>query len=235
MENIADILGSCNSVVKGSHLVYKKGTHGREYIDKEQFSKLGARRLSEVLRIAVDCAINSGLEVIGKDMIGVVGPAYGAIPYTLTVAEALEGHFRSPLFFPARTEVVTEKKIHIIPEKLLAMYAGKKFIGVEDIVNNGTTLRELRDLLRTIGSEMFAAISIADRGGQTEKTLGIKQYFPGLRINMAQIDPREEICPQCAAGIPINTVLGKGSRWVKMFGQPPYPPGMDFSAFWATE
>lgn len=233
-QRIGEILSSCNAVVR-SHLVYKLGTHGREYIDKEQFSKLGARKLSEVLRIAVGQAIDNGLKIVGKEMIGVIGPAYGAIPYALTVAESLEGHFETPLFFPARTELVTEKKIHVIPEKLLAMYAGKKFIGIEDIVNNGTTLRELRDLLLTIDAEMFAAISIADRGGQTEESLGIKQYFPGLRVNMAQVDPRKEFCLQCAAGIPINTVLGKGARWVKLFGQPPYPPGMDFSAFWAIE
>ncbi|PIP27473.1 MAG: hypothetical protein COX30_01750 [Candidatus Moranbacteria bacterium CG23_combo_of_CG06-09_8_20_14_all_39_10] len=235
-QNIAEILRDCKSVVQGDHIVYKLGTHGTEYIDKEQFAKLGAQRLAAVLRLSAGCAIKNGLEAGGREMIGIIGPAYGAIPYALTVAESLEGHFGTPLFFPARTELVmdaTGKKIHVIPEKLLALYAEKRFIGIEDIVNNGTTLRELRDLLLTIGSEMFAAISAADRGGQTAESLGIKQYFPGLRIDMDQVDLRKAVCPQCVMGVPINTVLGKGARWVKMFGQPPYPPGMDFAAFWS--
>ena len=236
--SIKQMLRESNAVIACDHFVYKKGTHGKGYIDKEKFSLLGARKISAILRSVAEKAIKDGLQVGQGEMIGVIGPAYGAIPYALTVAESFEKHFGSPLFFPARTELSIDasgNKIHVIPEKLIPTYTGKMFIGVEDIVNNGTTICELRDLLLTIKSRLVAAVSVADRGGQTAESLGIEQYFPALRVDMEQVDPREQMCPDCAAGIPINTKLGKGARWVKLFGQPPYLPGMDFSAFWNDE
>lgn len=234
--SVGNLLAESNAVVTGDHIVYKLGTHGQQYIDKERFANLGGINLASVLRGCVENAIANGLNINDIRNVGILGMAYGSIPYTITIAEALENYYgRTSKFFPARTELALDnvgKKIQIIPEKFFEAYAGKFFIGVEDIVNNGTTLREGRDVLAAIGSTMFAAISIVDRGGQTAESLGISQYFPAFRVSMSQVDPRIHICPDCAAGKPINTKLGKGKLWVNLFGQPPYPPGMDFSAFW---
>ncbi len=244
------ILAESGAIISGDHFVYKAGTHGEAYINKEKFAMMGALKLKEV----IDNAASAIIRFNSSDKeVGIAGPAMGAITYALTMAVALEEYyelqkvkddltlngkttrnFYPELFFPARTELKedsTGKRIHVIPEKLKADYEGKSFIIFEDIVNNGTTIREVKELLeKEVNARIIGVICIADRGGQTAKSLGVEQYSPLMRVNMAQHKAIE--CPLCAKGVPINTVLGKGKNWVNLFGQPPYKSGTDFSAFW---
>lgn len=233
----ASFLQKCGAVYSG-HLVYKAGyAHGNLYIDKERFSQLGAIELCALIEQVATNALRGGLMTWDHKKIGVIGPAYGAIVLTLPLAAALEKLFCGVVqFFTARTEVVKKdgRNVHIIPDKLLSIYKEMPFIGIEDIVNNGTTIRETNNLLRTVANaELLAYTSIVDRGGQTAESLGLEHYFPLCRVEMKQHDLRTgQPCPQCSIGEPITTHLGKGAEWVAMFGQPPYPPGMDFSQFW---
>ena len=236
MINVDEILQKSGAVVSG-HLVYKAGTHGIYYIDKERYINLSARELSGLIREVGLNAVAKGLQIpTSVERAGIIGPAMGAIAYTLTLAACLEEFFPAIKFFPARSELEidsTEKKVHVIPDKLLPLYRNNFFIIIEDIVNNGTTIREVKKLFEEIANAtIIAAMCTVDRGGQTPESLGIDQYFPLKRIQMDQWDPRKEICPLCEKRIPVTTDLGKGSRWVKLFGHPPYDPNTDFSPFW---
>ena len=220
------------------HNVFKSGwSHGAEYIDKERFRNLGATKMYEILTRMVENSVYRGLDLRGYREIGVISPAYGAIVFTLPVAAALEKFFPGVKFFWARTELIIRggRKIHTIPDKFMDDYYQKAFIILEDVVHNGTTIRETRDLLvRRVQAIVLAALSLADRGGQTAGTLGLEQYFPYSQVKLDQYDLRIKSCPDCQRGTSINTKLGKGSEWVAMFGQPPYPEGMDFSQFWTS-
>ena len=74
---------------------------------------------------------------------GIIGPAYGAIPCSLVLSAYFEEQRPDILFFPARTQLAEDggRKRHIIPDKLLKEYKNGVFIINEDIVNNGTTIR----------------------------------------------------------------------------------------------
>jgi orotate phosphoribosyltransferase len=230
------IIETSGAAVTG-HFVYKaRYMHGPGYIDKEIFPEIGALYLIRAIYEVADNAIKKGF-VINDAPVGIVCPAYGAIPYGLTLAEAFEKRNQGVKFFPARTELMWqtdgEKKVHYIPEKLASRYHGKAFIIFEDIVNNGTTIREVEELFqREVDAKILAAISFVNRGGQTAKSLGVPAFYPLLDIVMAQYDLRAGLCPLCDEGVPINTDLGKGAEWVEMFGQPPYASGTDFSKFW---
>lgn len=236
-KDIQKALAESGALIDNDHFVYKAGTHGPAYIDKEKFSLIGARNFVNLLNQVARNAVKSGLQIKAEHtMIGVIGPAYGAICFAPTIAAVLEEEFPFKTFFPARTELETDvagKKVHVIPEKFHVAYQGKPFIIVEDIVNNGTTIREGKAVcVKQVDGEVIAALSIAERGGQTTESLGVPQFFPLMRVNMVQYDVKKAVCPLCEAGIPINTILGKGKRWIELFGQPPYNPRADFSEFW---
>lgn len=239
MSGSMEFLRSVNAVVDDDHFVFKAGyAHGTLYIDKEEFSYLGANWLIKLLYDMVALAVKNGLQFGNAKKIGVVGPAYGAIPYALTTAGFLEEFFPGIKFFPARTQLVKvgKREEHYLPEKLIKRYFEQTFIGVEDIVNNGKTVRDLKKLFRVqANADVRNFLSLTNRGVQTAETLGMKGFYPLLDPTLDQYDIREKPCPMCAAGIPINTVLGKGAEWVAMFGQPPYLEGTDFSAFWKEE
>ncbi len=236
--DIQEMLKQSKAVATG-HFVYKaRVNHGQGYIDKDMFPMIGAQNLVEVLQAEAEKALLMGLDLSGYKEVVLLTPAYGAIKLGLTLAAHLERR-TSTRIIVIETEVERDEKgrrYHLIPENQKKRVIGIPSIGAEDIVNDGTTLREARDLvIKELKAPMFTALSIIDRGGQTTNSLGIPRYYPWKRINMEQHDVRQGPCPLCVAGIPINTDLGKGSEWIAMFGQPPYPEAMDFSAFWAKK
>jgi len=108
MIDIDQILQKSGTIVSG-HLVYKAGTHGICYIDKERYVNLSARELSSLIRGVGLNAIAKGLQIPANlERVGVIGPAMGAIAYTLTLAECLEESFPAIKFFPARSELETD-------------------------------------------------------------------------------------------------------------------------------
>lgn len=230
-----DFLQESGAVTTG-HIVYKAGTHGTAYIDKRRFRNMGAVKLTKLIYKVGENAIRQGLTFEPYvTEVGIIGPAYGAIAFALPMAACLENSFPNIRFFPANTELSidhTGNRIHVISEKDMPDYKGKKFIAFEDIINNGTTVREVKIVFeRDADGEIIAVLCFVDRGGQTNESLGnISQYFPFQRVSMEQSEAKE--CSQCIQGIHIRTDIGKGERWVKLFGQPPYPPDKDFSAFW---
>lgn len=191
--------------------------------------------MCEAIKEVAEKAVIGGLKV-PDHKIGVIAPAYGAIPFSLVLAAALEDNFRGKIFFPARTELKPNKngtrQVHYLPDKLKKKYDGCSFLLFEDIVNNSTTIREVANLFRTeVDAIIIGALAFVNRGGQTAKSLGVHQFFPLENVEMSQCDPRHEPCPLCQKGVPINTDLGKGKEWVAMFGQPPYSKNMNFSKF----
>jgi len=237
LEDKGKFIEESGAVAEG-HFVYKAGyAHGNLYINKEAFWKMGARKLVNLIRQVGANALASGIDFGGAKKVGIIGPAYGAIPFSLTLAAFFEEKEPDILFFPARTQLVVDEKtgrdIHVIPNKLLGDYKKSVFVIHEDIVNNGTTIREAAKLFREIAdARVLAATCFADRGGQTAESLGVEQYYPYFAKKMEQHDIRKAPCPQCQAGAPITTAIGKGKEWVAMFGHPPYSEDMDFSAFW---
>ncbi|MFA5871933.1 MAG: phosphoribosyltransferase family protein [Parcubacteria group bacterium] len=207
-----DLLKKSGAIVEG-HLVFKAGTHGNLYIDKEQYANLTATELTDFIsRVAVN-AVFKGLSFpVGVKRVGVIGPAMGAIAFTLTLAARLEELLPQYEFFPARSELAIDasgNKTHVIPDKLMRLYENGTFVILEDIVNNGTTIREVKALFETrANAHIAAALCTVDRGGQTRKSLVIDQYYPLARIDMNQWDASK--CPLCAQGVPIDTSLGKG-------------------------
>lgn len=228
-EEFKALLAVNNLVVTGEIFVYKSGFIGEAYINKDDLALLGVKVINNCLRGAVNNAFLSFLNFdLNVKNVLVIGPAYGAIAYAPVVAEQLQDLYGDKITFrPARTQLDKDNK-HYFHEKhanLISM--SDTFIIIEDIVNEGTTIREVSALLP---KQVHSAICLVDRGENTPNGLGIGEFYPFLSVDMNSTDPRVD--PSLFdSGMKINTVLGKGKLWVEMFGKPPYAPGTDFSCF----
>jgi len=236
MEEKGRFIEESGAVLIG-HFVFKsRKHHGNLYIDKEKFPEIGARKLVRLIQAVGKDALESGLYFGSVKEIGIIGPAYGATPFVLPLAAYFEEQRPDIHFFPARTEQAFDEEgrsYHVLPDKLRSRYQNGVFIILEDIVNDGTTIRETEELFRTrANARIIAALCFADRGPQTAESLNVEQYYPYFARKMERHDIREGSCPQCQAGEPITLQPGKGKEWVAMFGQPPYPEDKDFSSFW---
>jgi len=235
-EMVTNYLRDVDAFVEG-HFVYKSGLHGNMYIDKERLGRLGGRKMNDILiAIAINAVVRKNMNFKSESTVTIIGPAFGAINYTLSICNFLEDAYKTSRvnFRPGRTQLREDGKTHYFPEKLLDIYAeSDEFIVIEDIVNLGSTIREIDALTKaTFGKPVSRAMCIVNRGGQTAQSMGIEEFYPLLDVCMQQHDPRT---PAGLAKInelgQINLKLGKGSGWVKLFGQPPYAAGTDFSAY----
>ncbi len=227
------LLEDANAIAEG-HFVYKSGKHGPLYINKEVFADFDVKMFWFLLKtIANNAVILDGMTFEPGKVVRVFGPAYGAIVYSMPVAYALAQLFPETTFKIARTELDENKK-HFIPDKLIESYRDADiFICTEDIVNSGTTIRELGRLIEaTYEKKLTKAISIANRGGQNAESLLLEQYSTLIDKKFDQWDPRipAELALINALG-EINLKLGKGKIWTGLFGPGPYAEDSDFSAF----
>jgi orotate phosphoribosyltransferase len=92
LEGFKDVLAAANAVVEDAIFVYKHGTIGTAYVNKEALADLGASVVNSCLRGMAQNAIAQGLELsdFNGRRIGVIGPAYGAISYPPIVAMYLK-------------------------------------------------------------------------------------------------------------------------------------------------
>jgi len=85
------------------------------------------------------------------------------------------------------------------------MTAGERVLVVEDVVTTGGSTRETIDVARAAGAEVVGAAAIVDRSGGHQE-LGVP-FHALATIALPTYQP--DICPLCAAGIP---VVKPGSR-----------------------
>ncbi|MDP2090574.1 MAG: hypothetical protein Q8K30_03155 [Candidatus Gracilibacteria bacterium] len=227
-KDFRNLLSENNIVVTEGIFVYKSGFIGTAYINKEALAPLGADIVNSCLCSMTQNALDKELNFKpDTKTVLIIGPAYGAISYPPIVAFYLRALYPSVKFVTSRTEVDSYGR-HFIPEKLNQLYVmADEYIIVEDIVNEGTTIREVSALLPDV---VNSVICLVDRGNNNSKDLGIEKFYPFLSVDMESFDPR--VNPSLLnSGKKINTVLGKGKIWVEQFGQPPYGENVDFSKF----
>lgn len=229
----SELIVGAQAIMRG-HFVYKSGKHGPLYIDKLRFGEIGVEHLHTIINAVVDNAVVfGGLDFPEGITVRVVGPAYGAIGYALPVALRLADLFPMTKFVVGFTQLDENGK-QSLPQKLVDLYAGTDmFVLIDDIVNSGTTVREVGTLLRRyFGKGITHCLSAVSRGGQKSDGLNVETFNPLIDVIFAQYDPR---MPEELAEInelpAIDTILGKGKMWIDLFGPGPYEPGTDFSAF----
>ncbi len=144
-------------------------------------------------------------EGFSKDLAGnfkgvtlVAGPAIGGIILAYEVARQL---IVPNIFAERENGVMTLRRGFSVPK-------GTKVLVVEDVVTTGGSVKEVIELVRSLGGEVVGVGSIVDRSdGKVDfgvpfhavVSMGIKSYEP-------------DECPLCRAGIP---VVKPGSRNLK--------------------
>ncbi|MEI6499047.1 MAG: phosphoribosyltransferase family protein [bacterium] len=90
---------------------------------------------------------------------------------------------------------------------------GKKVLVVEDVLTTGSSVKKVVEAVRAIGGEVVGVAALCNRGAVTAKDIGdVPELFSLMNISMESWDASE--CPLCAAGVPINTTVGKGQAFL---------------------
>jgi len=205
-DELKQMLIDSNAWLENDHFVLTNGRHTDSYINKdalyphtEYSSRLG-EAMAEAMR-------DWNVEVVAS-------PALGGIVLTQWT-----GYHLSTLLGREALAVYAEKVEG--PEKKFAftrgydkLVAGKRVVVVEDNFTTGGSVRKVVELVRETGGEVVGVVAMLNRGGVSVADVGNPPNFVSLIETNVVSWPAEE-CELCARGVPVNTKIGKGKKFLE--------------------
>ncbi len=204
-DEIKQLLINCGGWLENDHFVGTTGNHMSTYINKDALypHTQYASKLGEAMAVAM----------AEWDPEVVVSPALGGIVLTQWSAFHV-----SKLLGREVLAVYAEKSDG--PEKFAftrgydKLVAGKRVVVVEDNLTTGTSVRKVVELARATGAEVVGVVAMLNRGGVDVAAVGNPPHFAAIIEADLKSWPADE-CELCAKGIPVNTKIGKGKKFLE--------------------
>ncbi len=204
-DDVLALLASVGALITGDHLVYTSGRHGSSYVNKDALYPHTTATAAVCERIARHFA-GAGVEVVA-------GPTIGGVilaQWTAYHLGAIEG--REVLAVYAEEETSAEGKRRVLRRGYDAIARGRRVLVVEDVLTTGGSARQVVEAAREAGGEVIGVGALCNRGGVTAAMVAAPELFALVDVPLESYAPED--CPLCAAGVPINTRVGKGAAYV---------------------
>ncbi|MDO8667915.1 MAG: phosphoribosyltransferase family protein [bacterium] len=236
-----EILNEVSAVITNSHVVYASGKHGSAYVNKDAIypHTLATSRLCGMIaqlffeeepEVVVAPAIGGVIlsqwvaynltdirARAGVDHLEVLGVYAEHEEKSLLKLDRHEGIMVGDtgrlVFIEAGWELLIKKPSFVIKRGYDKLVAGRKILVVEDVLTTGQSAKMVVEAVRALGGNVVGLAALCNRGGITAEQVGNPPKFVSL-VNV-KLDAFDEIgCPLCAAGVPINTEVGKGKAFL---------------------
>lgn len=204
MNKVLDLLKQTGAVITDSHFVGTSGKHFATYINKDALYP-HIRQTSQVCQLFADRVKDLDVDVV-------VGPALGGIILSTWTAYHL-----SQLKNKEILGVYTEK----IPEGSMAFtrgydkcIIGKKVLVVEDLTTTGGSAKKVVEAVKAIGGQVIGVCVMVNRNPKEVTS----EYFgaPFFPLDVLEVPTYEDgKCPLCDSGVPINTTVGHGKKYLE--------------------
>lgn len=205
-DDIKQLLVQSGGWLENDHFVGTNGNHMDTYINKDALYPHTeyASKLGEAMAEAM----------ASWDPEVVVSPALGGIVLTQWSAyHATKLLGREVLAVYAEKVEGPEKKF-AFTRGYDALVRGKRVVVVEDNLTTGGSVRRVVDLARETGAEVVGVVAMLNRGGVDIEAVGNPPHFEAIIEANLKSWPAEE-CDLCAKGVPVNTKIGKGKKFVE--------------------
>ncbi|HEY4503102.1 MAG TPA: phosphoribosyltransferase family protein [Candidatus Paceibacterota bacterium] len=204
MDNeVIEILTRVGGILPNSHFVGTSGLHFDTYVNKDCLYP-HTKETSRIGRIFADKFKDADIQVV-------VGPALGGI-----IISQWTAYYLSEIHKMEILGVFTEKT----PEggqKITRGYdkyvKNKKVLVVEDIVTTGGSMAKTVKAVQDAGGNVVAACAMINKyENMGSEVLGVP-FFALADLFVPTYG--SEQCPICKAGIPIDTTVGHGKKFLE--------------------
>jgi orotate phosphoribosyltransferase len=200
---IKDLLARRGAVVTNDHFVYTSGKHGPAYINKDAVYP-HTHDTAALCRTLASSFVRDCVEVV-------VAPAVGAVILSQWVA-----YFLTTLTSIEVLGIYADKgedDTFVIKRGYDKLIPDKRVLVVEDLFTTGGSVLKVVDAVRALGGIVVGVAGLANRGGVTAHDVGdVPRLVTLLDVRMEMYEPHE--CPLCKSGIPVNTQLGHGKKFL---------------------
>jgi orotate phosphoribosyltransferase len=209
-DDVLATLARVGALITGDHLIYTSGRHGSSYVNKDALYPHTAATSQVCAGIARRFA-EAGVEVVA-------GPTVGGVimaQWTAHHLAALTG--REVLAVYAEEEVGEGgARRRLFRRGYDTLVAGRRVLVVEDILTTGGSVRLVVEAVAAAGGTVVGVGALCNRGGVSAEAIGAPELFSLSTVPMESFAAEE--CPLCAAGVPVNTRVGKGAAFVASRG-----------------
>ncbi len=205
-EEIKQLLVSSGGWLENDHFVGTNGNHMSSYVNKdalyphtEYSSKLG-EAMAEIMA-------EWNPEVV-------VSPALGGIVLTQWSAYHVSKLLGREVLAVYAEKAEGPEKAFVFTRGYDKLVAGKRVVVVEDNLTTGGSVKRVVELARATGAEVVGVVAMLNRGGVTSEAVGNPPHFAAVIEADLKSWPADE-CELCAKGVPVNTKIGKGKKFVE--------------------
>jgi orotate phosphoribosyltransferase len=204
MGELLNILRETGAVITGDHFVLASGKHSGTYINKDALYPHTAQT-SRICRLFAETVRQLEIDTV-------VGPALGGI-----ILSQWTAHHLTILKGKEVTGVFTEKDAaggQVITRGYSEFITGKRVAVVEDLITTGESAKKVVETVRAAGGHVVAVLALVNRN---PKEVGPDHFgAPFFPLETLEVESFEEAaCPLCRSGVPINTSVGHGKKYLE--------------------
>ena len=204
MKDIISIFKNVGAIVTDSHFVGTSGRHMPTYLNKDALAP-HTTQASLVGKMFANKFKHKNIEVV-------VAPAVGGIFLSQWTTYHLSKASKRNV-----SSVFTEKTPNndqIFKREYDKIVKNKRVLIVDDIATVGSSLKKLVPSVKKAGGTVIAACVMINRDPVAVNTKSIGVPFSSLGV-LKIPSYEEKKCPLCKAGIPVNTSLGHGKKFLE--------------------
>ncbi len=209
--DIISILKRVGGIITDSHFVYTSGKHGSVYINKDTLyrhtklaSSVGKMFASKHRDLPVDV-------VAGPAMGGVLLSQWTAYHLSQIQDKEVLGAFAEKT--PDGNQEFTRGY-----DKLLR---DKNVLIVEDLTTTGGSVMKVIKSAQAVGANVVAVVVMVNRNPEKVNSQLFDLPFSSLGVLKAEAFDAAK-CPLCKQGMPINTTVGHGKKYLEAKGKTPH-------------
>lgn len=207
MSKVLDLLKETQAVLTDDHFVGTQGRHFATYINKDALYP-HTKQTSEVCKIFAETVKDLEIDVVA-------GPALGGIILSTWTASHLS-NIRGKEILGVYTEKSSEGAM-VFTRGYDRLIAGKKVLVVEDLTTTGGSAKKVVDAVKSVGGDVVGVCVMVNKNPKdvTSEYFGVP-FFP---MDILEVPTYEEQdCPLCKSGVPINTKIGHGKKYLQAKG-----------------
>ncbi len=198
------LLKDTKALLMDDHFVSTSGRHLDIYINKDalyphtkQTSRMGELFAEKNKELAIDV---------------VAAPALGGIILSTWTAYHLS-NLKNKEILGVYTEKDADKN-QVFTRGYDALVKGKNVLVIEDLTTTGGSVKKVVNSVRNAGGNVVQVCVMVNRDPENITSDTIGAPFSSLAILKAE-SWEENDCPMCKKGIPINTTVGHGKKYLE--------------------
>ncbi len=203
MNKVVEILKGTGGILENDHFVGASGLHFDTYVNKD-FLYPHTGEVSKVCRMFAEKCRDKNIEVV-------VGPALGGI-----ILSQWTAYYLSDICGREILGVYTEKNVdgeQVFTRGYEKYVKGKNVLVVEDIITTGGSILKTIKAVQNAQGNIVAATAMINKNKNLDKSIfGVP--FEALAELYVDIYTAED-CPLCKKGVPINTTVGHGKKFLE--------------------